>query len=122
MKFEIINPSDKCYIHGDAEADAEALCLVTLALGGGNYMLEDEEGSLLLPAFIFGGAEEWWISRFGRTIDDSRCDIDTIKRSARIFESFEYAGERTSMTDIGMNARLNGKLHREFLQKENAKG
>jgi len=118
MKFEIINPSDKCYIHGDIVDDKEALCAVALILGNGSYALVDADGETLIPILTFDVPLEWWTDEFCRTLDDSLSDIGNIERMARIFESFEYDGERTSMNDIGARAKDNAKNHREFLQKE----
>lgn len=43
MKYEIINPSDKCFITSDDERLAEIVCVM---LGNGSYGLKDENGNI----------------------------------------------------------------------------
>ena len=45
MKYEIINPSDKCFITSDDERLAEIVCVM---LGNGSYGLKDENGNTVL--------------------------------------------------------------------------
>ncbi len=41
-----------------------------LWLSEGHYGLLDEQGNLVLPVLAFGGAEEWYAGRFGRSLEE----------------------------------------------------
>lgn len=103
MRYEIINPSDKCYIHAD---DVRLAQIAGVYLGDGMYGLEDENGKMVLH--IFSGLE-------ALEMDANECRA--FLRShwedlAKVFESFEYAGERTSMNNIGAKAEKLAKACR----------
>lgn len=102
MKYEIINMSDECYI---TSGDELLACVACLMLGGGNYGLKNNEGKSILPIFLFGGADEWIDDKFGN-IDDFSGYIENHKEElAAVFDSFEYARERTSLNNIGARAK-----------------
>lgn len=97
MRYEIINPSDKCYIYSDDVRLAKIACAL---LGNGLYGLKDETGETVLFPFEpvdvatgLVGKDE--LSKF---IDDN------IKELAKVFRSFKYDGERTSLNNIGARA------------------
>lgn len=95
MRYEIINPSDKCYIHAD---DVRLAQIAAIYLGGGMYGLEDETGLPVLH--IFQGAEA-----LGMSDEETAAYMQSHWEDlAKVFESFEYAGERTSMNNIGAKA------------------
>lgn len=96
MKYEIINPSDKCYIYAEDVRLAKVACAL---LGGGWYGLKDEQGEAVMNVF--------------EAIDESiGVPVDQLKEFtnghaaelAVVFRSFEYAGERTSLNHIGKKA------------------
>ena len=97
MRYEIINPSDKCFIHADDEQLAK---VVGIYLGNGMYGLQDEDGNTVLH--IFESLEE----AFDMEPDGVK---DYIERNlielAEVFESFEYASERTSLNNIEKKAK-----------------
>lgn len=102
MKYEIINPSDKCFISSDNERVAKFCCLL---LGNGMYGLENAEtGEDVFSIYIFGMSEKATLEEFGEPLEDflqnHRLEI------AECFKSFEYAGERTSLNNIGERARI----------------
>lgn len=102
MKYEIINPSDKCFISSDNERVAKFCCLL---LGNGMYGLENTETKeTVFPIYLFGMSEKVKIEEFGEPLelflDNNR------KQIAECFKSFEYASERTSINNIGKRARI----------------
>lgn len=103
MKCEVINPSDEVYLTGEGEALAAA----GLFLGRGQYGLQDKAtGKEFMPIFMFGGTDEWWTKTFGRTFS-AYMDTKPHEEIAKVLDTLEYAGERSSMTDIGKNAKSN---------------
>ena len=111
MKYEIINPSDKCFISSDNERVAKFCCLL---LGNGMYGLNNAEtGEDVFPIYIFGMSEKVMLEEFGEPLKDflsnHRLEI------AECFKSFEYAGERTSLNNIGERARI---LYEKLKEKE----
>lgn len=99
MRYEIINPSDKCYITAENEKVA---CLCNLYLGNGMYGLKREDGSIADGVRIFdteSTLNEFFEGDFGKFADNH---IDEI---VACFASFEYAGERTSIYDIEARAK-----------------
>ena len=106
MKFEIINPSDKCFITADDERLAKIVCTV---LGQGWYGLRYQDGDTVMyplqPLDEALGADEDTINAI---IDENRDKL------AEVFDSFEYEDERTSLNNIGATAMAYAKaLRRE---------
>lgn len=96
MTYEIINPSDKCFI--EAESDTVA-ALVGNALGNGYYGVRDANGKPVLH--VMQSVTE----AVNMTEDEVSAFIDSHHREIRkAFESFRYAAERTSMNNIGQRA------------------
>lgn len=116
MRFELINPSDPyTFEAADHEIAAVAVCL----LGDGKYMADalddDANKDNNVPAFLFGGHDEWFESRFGANYEatvervlKTRCDA-----LAQALESLTLGcKERSSMNDIGGRARVLAKAVR----------
>ena len=94
MKYEIINPSDECYIESENETVA---CFCTLLLGNGMYALNNDNDETILPVLVGYDADEWVKNHIG--------DVDTfmsehIDEIIQCLRSVEYARERTSMNNI----------------------
>ena len=70
MKFEIINPSDACTMYAP---DLEVAAVAVSFLGDGKYPLEglDDAAGQGVPAFLFGGHDEWFSSKFGMSFQDA---------------------------------------------------
>lgn len=105
-KYEIINPSDECYIYSDDVRFSQIACYY---LGNGFYGLKSESGELVLPIFkpitdVLNMNE----IEFKQFIHDNK------KELIKVFRSFEYADERTSLNNIGEKAE---KIA-EMLEKE----
>jgi hypothetical protein len=109
MRFELVSPSDPYTFEADDhEIAAVAVCL----LGNGKYMADalgdDANKGNNVPAFLFGGHDEWFEARFGANYEataehvlQTRCDA-----LARAWESLTLGRkERSSMNDIGGKAR-----------------
>lgn len=107
MKFEIINPSDPYMMTApDLQIAAVAVCL----LGDGKYPLSgiDEDEGNDVPAFLFGGHDEWFTEKFGsnfhetaeRTITGRNDDLVSALESVQL-----QRGTRTSMNDIARRAK-----------------
>ncbi len=103
MEYEIINPSDKCYVSADEDIVASA---VVLFLGSGKYPLKDADDKLLPTCFIFGGdPEEAFKNRFDVTLTEFLFQNESLIKMADCCSSFRYAGERSSMNNIGAAAK-----------------
>lgn len=99
-EYEVINPSDKCYLTGAGEA----LCAAGIFLGRGRYGLCDKDGNEGLPIFLFGGLDEWWVKQYGHAFE-AYMDTKPYAAIADVLATFRYAGERSSMNDIGAAAK-----------------
>lgn len=104
MKYEIINPSDKCYITSDNEKVA---CFCNLLLGDGMYGLQREDGTSADGIHLFGYSEEALNADYEGNFE--KFSKDHAKEIAECFNSFEYAGERTSLNNIGARAECFAK-------------
>ena len=101
MRYEIINPSDECYISSDNEAVAKYACLL---IGNGKYGLHNAEtGESVLSIYLFGISEEEILLEFGETLEDFF--EHNKKEIAECLNTFEYAGERTSINNIEATAK-----------------
>lgn len=99
-KYEIINPSDACYIHSDDVRVAKYCCLF---LGNGWYGLRDcESGETVFGVQIFGFSKNDAVRELGEDIREF-CQHNK-KAIIECFKSFEYAEERTSLNNIGERA------------------
>jgi hypothetical protein len=116
MKFEIINPSDEAYIEGEFRP----CCMATLLFGEGKYALDQVDGDLKLPLFIFGGSDDWCQMQFGYNLQDTFDKTPAID-IANALLSVKLAGERSSMNDFTAYANKLGKRMLENLKaKETA--
>ncbi len=101
MKYEIINPSDKCFIASDNKKVAQ---FCNLLLGSGMYGLRDEDGNDVVGClYLFGTTQESLNADFDG--DFKKFGKDHAKEIAACFKTFEYANGRTSLNDIGARAR-----------------
>ncbi len=97
MKYEVINPSDRCFITSDVPFAAAMACFL---LGNGAYGLRDENDEKFITPFIPIETQlEISPDDLPRFIDKHRTDIYNCLRS------FEYSGEPTSCNDIGGRAK-----------------
>lgn len=118
MKYEIINPSDKCYISSENEKVAKYACLL---IGNGMYGLHNAEtGESVFPAYIFAMSVEQILLEFGEPLGDFF--EHNKKEIAECLNTFEYATERTSLNDIGKAARTIYKLVMEHIDHPTEKG
>ena len=94
MIFEIINPSDKCYIEGD---DFKTVCIATILLSEGGFGLQEVDGERTMPPLIF--AESWFVDTFGQ---DFGTAINEASKSelASILSTVSLVEECTSLNDI----------------------
>lgn len=103
-EYEIINPSDKCFLTGAGEPLAAA-CLF---LGRGRYALRDKAGNEGCPLFLFGGHDVWWQETFGRTFD-AYMNTKPYNEIAVVLETFRYDGQRSSLKNIGKAAKTTAR-------------
>ncbi len=109
MKFEIINPSDKCFITAHDERLAIIACTV---LGQGWYGLRYQDGdTVMYPLQPLGEALCVGEDEIKTIIDENRNEL------ADVFASFEYENERTSLNDIGATAIAYAKALRKEAQQ-----
>ena len=104
MRYEIINPSDKCYIHADDVRIARIVCVL---LGNGMCGLVDEQGNVAMHVFEELEIPQEEISDF---VNQHAAEIATV------LESFEYEGERTSLNNIGRRASVLADAFRKVKQ------
>lgn len=105
LRYEIINPSDKCFILADDERLAIIACAL---LGNGMYGMINEKEETVLPPFvpvdvILNLTED----AINRLINNHSSEL------ADVFESFCYESERTSLNDLEAKA----KKYAEALRK-----
>lgn len=94
MRYEIINPSDKCYITAEDPVLAKIACCV---LGGGWYGLKAETGETIIHPL-----ESLEENTGMRTEELTAYLNEHTLEIVRVYRSFEYgSAERTSMNDIG---------------------
>lgn len=99
-KYEIINPSDKCFIYSENLIVAKFCCLL---LGNGMYGLADcETGKDVFSIKIFGMSDKEIIEEFGERLDEFL--KHNKEEIVKCFKSFEYPSERTSLNNIGARA------------------
>jgi hypothetical protein len=106
MKFEIINPSDPYTMEAD---DLEIAAVAVSILGNGKYPLKglDDARGQDVPAFLFGGHNEWFTEKFGGDYKQiaERAIETRADALARAFESVTLQSERrSSMNNIGARA------------------
>lgn len=66
MEYKLHNPSDPyTFIAEDSETAALTVFALSTAYGA-----ESRDGSDSVPVFVFGGAEEWYQRKFGRTVEE----------------------------------------------------
>ena len=106
MKFEIINPSDACTLYAP---DLEIAAVAVSFLGDGKYQLEglDDAAGQGVPAFMFGGHDEWFSSKFGMSFQDTAEHVlyHRNEELAETLDSVTLRGARSSMNDIAGRAR-----------------
>ena len=66
MIYELINPSDPYTFVAD---DLETAALVVFSISNA-YGAKTEDGEIVVPVFILGGAEEWYKEQFGRSVEE----------------------------------------------------
>lgn len=101
MKYEIINPSDKCYITSDTPNVAKFCCLL---LGGGFYGLKEaESGMAVMGINVFRPSKENLDAEVGEDINhfaQNHCS-----EIIACLDSFEYDCCPTSINDIRKTAK-----------------
>lgn len=108
MKYEIINPSDKCFITCDNEKVAK-FCVILL--GNGMYGLRQENGETVDGCFRLFDTEENLNADFDGSFE--QFGKDHAQEIANCFKTFEYASDRTSLNNIGaLAARLTKNFER----------
>lgn len=110
MKYEIINPSDKCYITSDEPFAAMISCML---IGCGWYGLKDEEGTVVLPPFV---PVEKMLNISG---DELKGKVENNR--IKIYEclrSFEYDSTPTSCNNIGSAAKYHADMLEKLLREE----
>lgn len=136
MEYNLINPSDP---YTFIAADYETAVLTVLCLGTA-YGAEPKDGGEGVPIFIFGGAVDWYMEKFGHTTDDGLDEkrdavadalasmmlgdfedrrryelalsaIDDPEKKARFID--EWQGGRSSLNNIGGAAHALAKRLRK---------
>ena len=107
MKFEIINPSDPYTM---TAPDLEVAAVAVIFLGNGKYPLEglDDAAGQGVPAFLFGGHDEWFASKFGMSFQDTAEHV-LWHRNEELATTLDSVTLRrtkaSSLNDIGGRAR-----------------
>jgi len=111
LRYELITPSDP--ITFEAE-DHQIAALVAFVLGHGAYGAEPEDAAAeTVPPMPFGGADEWWYSRFDEPLkgagDRHASALATALRSLR-YDDFavrqKQDRELSDITDADRRATL----------------
>ena len=107
MQFEIINPSDPYTM---TAPDLEVAAVAVSLLGDGKYLLKGlgDDAGQDVPTFLFGGHDEWFVSKFGMNYEDTAEHVLN-HRAGELAESFDSVTlgreQRSSINDIGGLAR-----------------
>ena len=109
MKFKIINPSDEAYIKGEFSV----CCLATLLFGEGKYALQQVDGELEMPIFLFTDPDAWLLEKFGKNLQSLLNETPTGKLADALL-SVKLACKRTSLNDF---TRYANKLGKQFRSK-----
>lgn len=110
LRFELINPSDP---YTFTAPDLETAALAVVLLSRGQYGGKSLDGGNDVPIFLFGGHNEWFTEKFGRTVQES---LDHIAHEAiaACLDTFTLGREeRSSMNNIGKGAQMLAKALRE---------
>ncbi len=109
MRFNLVNPSDPYTFEAD---DHEIAAVAGCLLGDGKYMADalgdDANKDNNVPAFLFGGHDEWFESRFGANYEATAERVLKTRGDAlaRAWESMTLGRKgRSSLNDIGGKAR-----------------
>ncbi len=109
MKFNLINPSDAYHFEAD---DLEIAAVVACILGGGKYAADSIGAGAskenTVPPFLFGGHDEWFREKFGRTFEATveHCMNTRNEVLAKSLDSVTLTRPpRSSMNDIGGRAK-----------------
>lgn len=99
MKFEIINPSDKCFMIAE---DLMVAAIAVSLLSEGKYALEGVDNDKEVPLFLFGGHDEWFKNQFDLSFEEAMLVVVSEKKPQLIsaLESIEYESERGSLNNI----------------------
>lgn len=93
-KYEIINPSDECYLYAESD-NVAAVC--GILLGSGMYGIKDTvTGELVQPLFS---------AELKDGTDTDKFITENKKAIKDCLKTFEYADERSSLNDIGARAK-----------------
>lgn len=111
MKYEIINPSDMCFIESEDELIAITACLT---IGNGAYGLKNSSGETVCPILSFGGADEFLEKKFGGAASYQKYFDENLLKIAVTLETFSYPSERTSLNNIGERAKMLAVKFREY--------
>lgn len=107
MRFEIVNPSDPYTMEAD---DLQIAVVAVSLLGDGKYPLKGlgEDAGQDVPFFAFGGADEWFLEKFGMNYETTATHALEHRHDdlAKAFESVTLGrSKRSSMNDIGGRAK-----------------
>lgn len=73
MLYEIINPSDPYTLRADDLRTAAVACVL---LGRGHYALNPlEAGGEVVPLMLLGTADEWFLSHFGKSAEETVVEV-----------------------------------------------
>ena len=115
MRYEIGNPSDKCWITAEDDRVAGAAILF---LGNGQYFAIPEEGEKRdIPTFfaLGGDVDATCKDALGITLTAFLEPCENREKIAACLDTFEYAGERSSLNNIGQAAKAHARALRARL-------
>lgn len=119
MVYEIVNPSDPYTLEA---GDLKIAAIACVLLGQGQYALRTLEGETVVPLFLFGGANVWFMEKFGTSLQEVYDSImdNSPAALAACLESVKMPDgrERSSMNDIGgYAAEMAGKIRERITKK-----
>jgi hypothetical protein len=94
LNFEIINPSDKCFIEGDFKT----CCIATCLLGEGKYGLQQVDGELKMPLMLFGDTTGFFKKNFNATMQETLENINN-KELINVLSTV-HTETKSSLNDI----------------------
>ena len=110
--YDIVSMSD---LYTLKAADLKVAQMTALLLGNGHYALKDEAGALVLPVLAFGDGTAWVSERFGVTKDWIAAHLEPL---IACMDSVELLGKRSSLNDIGKQAKEYAQALRAQLARQ----
>lgn len=97
IRYELVNPSDTIFLQAE---DLRTAILCAIYVGEGAYGLKTVDDTVVMPLFLFGGADEYLIEKFGSLEKVREYALERPAELVACLRSFKLKGTRTSTNNI----------------------